>query len=105
VVTPALCHGPATLAITAAAGQALAQSDSVTIFGVVDVVARAVENDDTMYRLESGGLSTSRLGIRGVEDLGGGLKAGFWIEGELLPDTGNGSGFTASPGSAGPLSA
>jgi predicted porin len=84
----------ATLAMSAAAGQALAQSGSVTVFGVFDLAARAVENDDTMYRLESGGLSTSRLGIRGVEDLGGGLKAGFWLEGELLPDTGNAGGFT-----------
>ena len=78
----------ATLALSAAAGQAWAQSDSVTIFGVLDLAARAVDNDDTMYRLESGGLSASRLGFRGVEDLGGGLKAGFWLEGELLPDTG-----------------
>jgi predicted porin len=76
----------------AAATPALAQS-SVTVFGVLDLAARAVENDDTMYRLESAGLATSRLGVRGVEDLGGGLKAGFWIEGELLPDTGNGGGF------------
>lgn len=84
----------ATLALTVVTAPALAQSSSVTIFGVLDLAARAVENDDTMYRLESGGLSTSRLGFRGVEDLGGGLKAGFWIEGELLPDAGNGSGFT-----------
>jgi predicted porin len=62
----------ATLALSAAAGQAWAQSDSVTIFGVLDLAARAVDNDDTMYRLESGGLSASRLGFRGTEDLGGG---------------------------------
>jgi predicted porin len=78
----------AALALTAATGPAAAQSDSVTIFGVLDLAARAVENDDTMYRLESDGLSSSRLGFRGVEDLGGGLKAGFWLEGSLAVDTG-----------------
>ncbi len=33
-------------------------------------------------------LSSSRLGFRGVEDLGGGLKASFWLEGALAVDTG-----------------
>ncbi|MFX8262517.1 porin, partial [Acinetobacter baumannii] len=36
---------------------------------------------------------TSRLGFRGVEDLGGGLKAGFHLEGEIFGDDGNASGF------------
>ena len=35
-------------------------------------------------------MASSRLGFRGVEDLGGGLKAGFWLEGALGPDTGTG---------------
>ena len=34
------------------------------------------------------GMSSSRLGFRGVEDLGGGLKASFWLEMGLAPDTG-----------------
>ena len=84
----------AALALTALApGLALAQS-TPTIFGIVDLAARAVSNDQTMYRLESGGLNGSRLGVRGTEDLGGGYSAGFWLEGELLPDTGNANGFT-----------
>ena len=33
-------------------------------------------------------MAGSRLGFRGVEDLGGGLKAGFWLEGADRPDTG-----------------
>jgi predicted porin len=80
------------LVSAAAATPALAQS-SVTLFGVLDVAARAVENNETQYQLASGGFASSRLGVRGTEDLGGGLKAGFWIEGELLPDTGNSGGF------------
>ena len=31
--------------------------------------------------------------VRGVEDLGGGLQAGFWIEGQLTNDDGNAAGL------------
>jgi predicted porin len=34
----------------------------------------------------------SRLGLRGTEDLGGGLSAGFWLESAVLPDTGASQG-------------
>lgn len=81
------------LAVLAASGAAMAQS-SVTLFGIVDVGVGYIKNsggNDT-YGLANSGLATSRLGFRGVEDLGGGLKAGFWLEGQIDPDTG-GSGF------------
>jgi predicted porin len=71
------------------AGAASAQS-SVTAFGVVDLSLRYVKNDDATYQLAQDGMSASRLGFRGVEDLGGGLKAGFWLEGAIGPDTGRG---------------
>jgi hypothetical protein len=45
------------------------------------------------YGLGTSGATTSRLGLRGTEDLGGGLKAGFWLEGEIFGDDGNASGF------------
>jgi len=73
------------------AGVASAQS-SVTLFGVVDLNVRMVKNSQTTYQLGQDGMSSSRLGFRGVEDLGGGLKASFWLEGALGPDTGTGSG-------------
>ncbi|MDP2006495.1 MAG: porin [Rubrivivax sp.] len=82
----------ATLALLAATGPALAQS-SVTLFGIVDLAARSVKNDTSQKQLAGSGLSSSRLGFRGVEDLGGGLKAGFWLEGALTADDGNASGF------------
>ncbi|MBK6472077.1 MAG: porin [Betaproteobacteria bacterium] len=66
---------------------------SVTLFGIVDLTARSVKNDTSQKRLDGSGLSSSRLGFRGIEDLGGGLKAGFWLEGALNPDDGNASGF------------
>ncbi len=74
------------------AAPALAQS-SVTLFGIVDLAARSVKNDTSQKRLDGSGLSSSRLGFRGIEDLGGDLKAGFWLEGALNPDDGNASGF------------
>lgn len=88
------------LAVLAASGAAMAQS-SVTLFGIVDtnvsyldgVSNAAGTNTDSKYGIGTSGNATSRLGFRGVEDLGGGLKAGFWLEGEIFGDDGNGSGF------------
>jgi predicted porin len=71
-------------------GVASAQS-SVTMFGVVDLNVRYVNNNDTTYSLSQDGMASSRLGFRGVEDLGGGLKASFWLEAALGPDTGRGA--------------
>lgn len=80
-------------ALTAFAGVASAQS-SVTLFGIVDAAARNVKNGSagSLNTLSSGGASTGRLGFRGIEDLGGGLRAGFWLEGQVDSDTG-GTGY------------
>ena len=83
------------LAVLAASGAAMAQS-SVTLFGIVDTGFAYVDNasgNDSVYGLSTSGNATSRLGFRGVEDLGGGLKAGFWLEGEIFGDDGNSKGF------------
>lgn len=73
------------------AGTAAAQS-SVTLFGVVDArvaIGRgSIANNEL---LASGGMNTSRLGFRGVEDLGGGMSASFWLEAGLNADTGLGA--------------
>ena len=88
------------LALVAAAGAAAAsaQSSSVTLFGVADVSVASISTKDkvgdskSVYGLANGGNSSSRLGFRGEEDLGGGLKAGFWLEGGINVDDG-GTGF------------
>jgi len=79
----------ATLAgLTAVCATASAQS-SVTLYGVVDLGVRYVKNGDaSVTSLASNGNNTSRLGVRGIEDLGDGLKAGFQLETGLSPDTG-----------------
>ncbi len=75
-------------------GAAFAQS-SVTLFGVVDASLRYSNNGSTtLQSLAQDGLASSRLGVRGVEDLGGGLRAGFWLEGAINPDTGTAGGQT-----------
>jgi predicted porin len=72
-------------------GAASAQS-SVTLFGVIDAgIARISASGAHSIGLASGGSSTSRLGFRGTEDLGGGLAASFWLEGQLNNDTGSGA--------------
>ena len=88
------------LALVAAAGAAAAsaQSSSVTLFGVADVSVASISTKDkvgdskSVYGLANGGNSSSRVGFRGEEDLGGGLKAGFWLEGGINVDDG-GTGF------------
>lgn len=82
-----LLFGAALLATAAAAS---AQS-SVTLFGVVDTrvaVGRGSIADST--QLSNSGNATSRLGFRGIEDLGGGMSASFWLEAALASDDGQG---------------
>lgn len=76
----------AALACTAAAAHA---QSNVTLFGIVDAGVRYTKNgDDNVKSMSTNGLASSRLGFRGIEDLGDGLKAGFWIESGFNPDTG-----------------
>lgn len=94
------------LAALATAGFAAAQS-SVTVFGVVDTgfqrVSRdAVGSDVSTTRLASGSNKTSRLGFRGVEDLGNGLKANFWLEAGISTDDGSGGSTRISTNNQAP---
>ena len=70
------------------AASAVAQSN-VALFGVLDVsMTRLSSATSSNTGMSNGELSSSRLGFRGVEDLGGGLKAGFWLEGSVGVDNG-----------------
>lgn len=64
---------------------------SVTISGTVDV-GLGIGKGSLTHRnsVISGGNATSKLIFRGVEDLGGGMSAGFWLESGLLADSGVG---------------
>src|SRR4051812_1866130 len=74
-----------------ACGAAHAQS-SVTVFGLLDVsLARFSGDGPSVTGVMTDGYQSSRLGFRGVEDLGGGLAGSFWLEAAINPDTGTGS--------------
>ena len=78
-------------ALTAFAGVASAQS-SVTLFGLIDLSANSIKNGTQSQKLlSSNQLASNRLGFRGTEDLGGGLRAGFWLEGGMNNDDGTGT--------------
>ncbi|APW36823.1 hypothetical protein RD110_06120 [Rhodoferax koreense] len=84
------------LAALAATVGAHAQS-SVTLYGVVDAFLNKTENKVTtagtttklsQNKIDGSGLSSSRWGLRGSEDLGGGLAAIFTLEGGFTIDNG-----------------
>lgn len=76
-------------ALAAFAGAASAQT-SVTVYGIVDagLVAEGGGPGGSITKLTSGVESASRLGFRGVEDLGGGLSANFVLEMGVMIDSG-----------------
>lgn len=82
----------------------VAQAQSgVSLYGRLDVGLRYTRSGGdanihpTKLELTSGATSSSRLGFRGAEDLGGGMKALFVLEMGINPDTGtlgqSGRGF------------
>ncbi len=82
------------LAIVSAASAASAQS-SLTLYGVVDASVESVKAGDTVTRVTSDNLDFSRFGLKGTEDLGGGLKANFVLESAVKVDTGANDGGTS----------
>lgn len=79
------------IAAAAFIGLALASAAStaqtVTIYGRLAVTANQIETGSTA-KLRELRDNASRLGFRGVEDLGGGLRASFGLEMGLSTDTG-----------------
>ena len=83
-------------ALACCASAAWAQS-SVTIFGFVETqVGRQTQNAPGTKMFDMGG---SRLGFKGDEDLGGGLKASFYLEHRFNPDDGTTNGVFFKGGS------
>ena len=82
------------------ASAALAQSSSANIYGVIDQGASRMNGGQSTLTFTQVALigrpnswtvrsaTSSRLGIRASEDMGGGLKANFQIEHRFTPDTG-----------------
>lgn len=80
IATPALAHAQAT-------------GSSVTLYGVIDTGIEYVNHvgaaGQSVTRMNSlSGTVPSRWGLRGSEDLGGGMKANFALESGFAPDSG-----------------
>ena len=85
------------LAVAALASTAAFAQTNVTIYGIADASVSATTNlgaanGQTQFNVNSGTLSTSRIGFKGVEDLGNGLKALFTLEYGLAIDDNTGIG-------------
>jgi predicted porin len=87
------------LAVLGLSSAVMAQS-SVTLYGVADAgLGKAKYDGDDKAHFISGGTMNngpSRIGVRGVEDLGGGLRVGFNFESGL--DLASGANFTSGTG-------
>lgn len=82
------------LAVLAASGAAMAQS-TVTLYGIVDAYLGSAKTDNglangsvTQTVLNGGNFNGNRWGLKGSEDLGGGLKANFQLENGFSIDNG-----------------
>jgi len=85
------------------AGMAQAQS-SVTLYGLADIWVGSSKSSvngvgDRQTLVESGGVATSRFGLKGSEDLGGGLKANFQLEQGFNIDNGTAGNSTGTAAS------
>lgn len=87
-------------ALSTIAGTAAAQS-SLTMYGIADVglVRESGNPAGRVSKITSGVTAGSRLGFRGVEDMGGGMSALFTLETGILMDTGGNAqkASTANP--------
>lgn len=70
------------------AGIAQAQS-SIIVGGIIDQGIDFAKGSHSQTRLRDGDNAASRLIFRGIEDLGGGNRAGFMLENGFVADTGN----------------
>lgn len=86
------------LACAALSTTAMAQTSGVTLYGVADANLEYTTNNPaagsssghSKLAVSSGGMSPSRFGMRGIEDVGNGMKATFALEGNLSIDNGVG---------------
>ena len=87
----------AAVALALAASSVQAQNANVTLYGLIDMTLRSIDNSNAtggrLVGFQTPWFSGSRWGLVGAEDLGGGLKAIFRLESEFV--LGNGSLDTA----------
>jgi len=96
-----------TMAVAGALAMPAVALAQVTVFGTIDggvrhqskqFITGTTGPDDSLLSVTDGLRTTNRWGLRGSEDLGGGLMANFWLEGTFTQGE---SGFNATTSSAG----
>lgn len=92
------------LSALSAACAASAQT-SVNIYGVIDLaMTRGSGSVSDRTLLGRGALSSNRFGLRGTEDLGGGMSAGFALEAGYNADDGTGGSTNTNNQDSGAVS-
>lgn len=98
-----------TVAVAGALAAPLAAMADVTVYGTIDTGIRSTSkvceppdqtgnltsaaqcpSTSSLLSVTDGERTTNRWGLKGSEDLGGGLRANFTLEGQYNSDTGNG---------------
>lgn len=94
-MSPKKIFAPAALLALMGLAPGVQAQSSLQLYGVLDLSVGSFQNsylatDDNprATKVDRNQMITSYFGMRGTEDLGGGLKAGFVLEGFLRPDTG-----------------
>jgi predicted porin len=100
-----------TVAVAGALAAPVAAMADVTVYGTIDTGIRTASKVCTaagganctetgsLLSVTDGERTTNRWGLKGSEDLGGGLRANFTLEGQYGSDNGGGPG-ASSPGAA-----
>lgn len=74
-----------------AVSTAVSAQSSVTVFGIIDAAySHGSGSTADRSQMTSGSNTSSRLGFRGTENIGNGLSASFWLEGQVNLDDGQG---------------
>lgn len=106
-------YKPAGVMLSLLGACAVAQAQSnLSLYGVVDIAFgsfqisgnnAATADNKHVTKVDGNQMITSYFGLKGTEDLGGGLKAGFLMESFLRPDTGASGRNDLTPASGTPI--
>jgi len=99
----------AALFAAALLGAGAVRAQTAVLYGLLDASGsyiKPIGSDDHLLHLTNGNMQTSFIGVRGSEDLGGGLRAVYRLESYLRVDVGaagreTGDGFWAREASVG----
>lgn len=102
ITAPVLGRAAVVAAVLSMLANAAAADSSVQVFGIIDagiLTQSKTPSGGSLTRLETSGLRQSVWGLKGSEDLGGGLKAFFNLESHFDTDTGglHGTGDNGTP--------